>query len=143
MRYALIERHRGVWPIVVQCRVLQASASGYHQHRLRQAADVGPNQPPNHQTRGRLSDTALAVHIKVVFAEMKGLGFGRMPRILRRLRYGWPRIWRELDVASSGHVWRTPNLANSGKSGLSGRTGAQATAAYRNAGDGKAAPPWP
>ena len=78
MRYAFIERHRGTWPIVVQCRVLQVSASGYHQHRLRQAAEIGPNQP-----RRRLSDTALAVHIKAVFAEMKGA-------------YGWPRIWREL-----------------------------------------------
>ena len=78
MRYAFIERHRGAWPIVVQCRVLQVSASGYHQHRLRQAAEVGPNQPHR-----RLSDTALAVHIKAVFAEMKGA-------------YGWPRIWREL-----------------------------------------------
>jgi transposase InsO family protein len=83
VRYAFIERHRGVWPIVVQCHILQVSASGYHQHRLRQAADIGPNQPPNCQTRGRLSDTALAVHIKAVFAEMKGA-------------YGWPRIWREL-----------------------------------------------
>jgi len=78
VRYAFIERHRGMWPIVVQCRVLQVSASGYHQHRLRQAADFGPNQPPR-----RLSDTALAVHVKAVFAEMKGA-------------YGWPRIWREL-----------------------------------------------
>ncbi len=83
MRYAFIERHRGIWPIVVQCRVLQVSASGYHQHRLRQAADIGPNQPRNLPIRGRLSDTALAVHIKAVFAEMKGA-------------YGWPRIWREL-----------------------------------------------
>jgi transposase InsO family protein len=57
---------------------LQVSASGYHQHRLRQAAEVGPNQPHR-----RLSDAALAVHIKAVFAEMKGA-------------YGWPRIWREL-----------------------------------------------
>ena len=45
VRYAFVERHRGIWPIVVQCRVLQVSASGYHQHRLRQAADVGPNRP--------------------------------------------------------------------------------------------------
>ena len=45
---------------------------------MRQAADIGPNQPHR-----RLSDTALAVHIKAVFAEMKGA-------------YGWPRIWREL-----------------------------------------------
>jgi hypothetical protein len=67
VRYAFIERHRGAWPIVVQCRVLQVSASGYHQHRLRQAAEIGPNQPHR-----RLSDTALAVDIKAVFAEMKG-----------------------------------------------------------------------
>ena len=78
MRYAFIERHRGVWPIVVQCRVLQVSASGYHQHRSRQAADIGPNQPHK-----RISDTALLVRIKAIFNEMKGA-------------YGWPRIWREL-----------------------------------------------
>ena len=41
MRYAFIERHRGTWPIVAECRVLQVSASGYHQHRLRQAAERG------------------------------------------------------------------------------------------------------
>ena len=82
MRYAFVERHRGIWPIVVQCRVLQVSASGYHQHRLRQAADAGPNWPAVQPGR-RLSDTALVVHIKAVFAEMKGA-------------YGWPRIWREL-----------------------------------------------
>ena len=82
MRYAFVERHRGTWPIVVQCRVLQVSASGYHQDRLRQAADAGPNRPAVQPGR-RLSGTALAVHIKAVFAEMKGA-------------YGWPRIWREL-----------------------------------------------
>ena len=82
MRYAFVERHRDTWPIVVQCRVLQVSASGYHQDRLRQAADAGPNRPAVQPGR-RLSDTALAVHIKAVFSEMKGA-------------YGWPRIWREL-----------------------------------------------
>jgi transposase InsO family protein len=82
VRYAFVERHRDTWPIVVQCRVLQVSASGYHQDRLRQAADAGPNRPAVQPGR-RLSDTALAVHIKAVFSEMKGA-------------YGWPRIWREL-----------------------------------------------
>jgi transposase InsO family protein len=67
---------------VVQCRVLQVSASGYDQDRLRQAADAGPNRPAVQPGR-RLSDTALAIHIKAVFSEMKGA-------------YGWPRIWREL-----------------------------------------------
>ena len=82
VRYAFVERHRDTWPIVGQCRVLQVGASGYHQDRLRQAADAGPNRPAVQPGR-RLSDTALAVHIKAVFAEMKGA-------------YGWPRIWREL-----------------------------------------------
>ena len=66
MRYALIRRHGGTWPIVVQCRVLQVSASGYRHHRLQQATDIGPNQP--HRL---LSDAALAVHIKAGFARMK------------------------------------------------------------------------
>ncbi len=74
MRYALIRRRGGTWPIVVQCRVLQVSASGYRHHRLQQATDIGPNQP--HRL---LSDAALAVHIKAVFAGMKDA-------------YGWPMI---------------------------------------------------
>lgn len=68
MRYAFVERPRGTWPIMVQCRVLQVSASGYHQRRLRQAVDAGPSRPAVQPGR-RLSDTALAVHIKAVFAE--------------------------------------------------------------------------
>ena len=74
MRYAFIERHEQVWPITVQCRVLAVSASGYHQLRARSEA---PDQP------GRIRNMALLVHIRAVFAEMKGA-------------YGWPRIWREL-----------------------------------------------
>jgi len=75
VRYAFIERHEKVWPIKVQCRVLEVSASGYHQHRARREA---PDQPHR-----RISDMALVVYIRAVFAEMKGA-------------YGWPRIWREL-----------------------------------------------
>ncbi len=56
MRYAFIERHRQVWPITVQCRVLNVSVSGYHGHMARQAS----NAPRRH-----LSDEALLVHIKV------------------------------------------------------------------------------
>jgi len=33
MRYAFIEQHRSVWPIEVQCRVLQASRHGYYAWR--------------------------------------------------------------------------------------------------------------
>ena len=74
MKYAFIQRHRRVWPIRVQCRVLDASVSGYHQHlaRRREAAQ-----------RRHLSDEALLVHIRAAYAENCGA-------------YGWPRIWREL-----------------------------------------------
>jgi transposase InsO family protein len=74
MKYAFIERHSRVWPIRVQCRVLRVSVSGYHQHvaRRREVA-----------RRRHLSDEALLVHIRTVFAENRGA-------------YGWPRIWREL-----------------------------------------------
>ena len=92
VRYAFVERHHGSWPIMVQCRVLQVSASSYHQHRFRQAADAGPNRPAVQPGR-RLSDPALAVHIKAVFTEMKGA-------------YGWPLIWRELGArgTSAGKI---------------------------------------
>ena len=29
MKYAFIERHKKIWPIVIQCRVLEVSASGF------------------------------------------------------------------------------------------------------------------
>ena len=32
MKYAFIQRHRRVWPISVQCRVLRVSVAGYHEH---------------------------------------------------------------------------------------------------------------
>jgi len=35
MKYAFIQRHKLVWPISVQCRVLLVSVSGYHQHLSR------------------------------------------------------------------------------------------------------------
>ena len=76
MRYAFIERHREVWPIVVQCRVLEVSASGYRRHRVRRTAPAAsPSQ--------RVGDVALLVHVRAIFHEMKGA-------------YGWPRVWREL-----------------------------------------------
>lgn len=74
MKYAFIERHRRVWPISVQCRVLGVSVTGYHEHFVRRASGA---------QRRHLSDDALLVHIKAVYAESRG-------------GYGWPRIWREL-----------------------------------------------
>jgi putative transposase len=74
VKYAFIQRHRRVWPIRVQCRVLGVSVSGYHQHlaRRREIAQ-----------RRHLSDEALLVHIRAAYVENRGA-------------YGWPRIWRQL-----------------------------------------------
>jgi transposase InsO family protein len=74
MKYAFIQRHRLVWPIRVQCRVLLVSVSGYHQHLARRTRIA---------ERRHLSDEALLVHISAVYAE-------------NRAAYGWPRIWRQL-----------------------------------------------
>jgi len=74
VRYAFIQRHRRVWPISVQCRVLGVSVSGYHEHFVRRASVA---------QRRHLSDDALLVHIKAIHTETHG-------------GYGWPRIWKEL-----------------------------------------------
>jgi transposase InsO family protein len=74
VKYAFIQRHRRMWPISVQCRVLQVSVAGYHEHFVRRASGA---------QRRHLSDDALLVHIKAIHAETHG-------------GYGWPRTWREL-----------------------------------------------
>jgi len=74
VKYAFIDRHRLVWPIRVQCRVLGVSSTGYHQHRKRRARI---------QERRHLSDEALLAHIRSIQAETRGA-------------YGWPRVWRQL-----------------------------------------------
>ena len=74
MKYAFIERHRRLWPICVQCRVLLVSVSGFHQHLARRV-DIAK--------RRHLSDEALLVHFGAIYAENRGA-------------YGWPRIWRQL-----------------------------------------------
>ena len=58
----------------MQCRVLEASVAGYHEHFVRRASAA---------QRRHLSDDALLVHIKVIHAET-------------HCRYGWPRTWKEL-----------------------------------------------
>jgi transposase InsO family protein len=58
----------------VQCRVLEVSISGYHEHFVRSASSA---------QRRYLSDDALLVHIKAIYAETRGA-------------YGWPRIWKTL-----------------------------------------------
>jgi putative transposase len=74
LKYAFIQRHRSVWPISVQCRVLEVSVAGYHEHFVRRVSSA---------QRRHLSDDALLVHIKAIHAESRGA-------------YGWPRIWKEL-----------------------------------------------
>jgi len=74
VRYAFVERHKKVWPIRVQCRVLEVSVSGYHQH-VRWRKQIAQ--------RRHLRDAALLVHIRAMFAAHRGA-------------YGWPRVWRKL-----------------------------------------------
>ena len=60
---ARVKRHRRVWPISVQCRVLRISVSGYHEHCVRKTRGA---------QRRWLSDDALLVHIKAIHAETGG-----------------------------------------------------------------------
>jgi hypothetical protein len=63
-----------VWPISVQCRVLEVSVAGYHAHVVRAASTA---------QRRHLSDAALLVPIQAIHAETRG-------------SYGWPRTCKEL-----------------------------------------------
>jgi transposase InsO family protein len=80
MKYAFIQRNRRVWPIRVQCRVLRVSVSGYHEHLVRRRDLL---------RRLHLSEEALLLHIRTVYAENRGA-------------YGWPRIWRQLRAQGMG-----------------------------------------
>ena len=62
MKYAFIQQHWHAWPVSVQCRVLHVSAASYHAHLARRAGDA---------QRQRLSDEALLVHIKALYAETR------------------------------------------------------------------------
>ena len=74
MKYALIRRHRRVWPIRVQCRMLGVSVAGYHEHFVRRLQIA---------RRRHLSAEALVVQIRAVYVANRGA-------------YGWPRVWRAL-----------------------------------------------
>ena len=80
MKYAFIQRNKLVWPISVQCRVLQVSVSGYHAHLWRRV---------NLAQRRHFSDEALLVHISAVYAENRGA-------------YGWAA--HLAATASAGHT---------------------------------------
>jgi putative transposase len=77
VRYAFIERHRRVWPIVDQCRVLEVCASGFRVWRKRQSSER------RRASGKRVSDLALLTHIRAAFAASKQT-------------YGWPRMVRQL-----------------------------------------------
>ena len=76
MKYAWIEKNKLRWPVYVQCRVSGVSASGYRQHLARRKKIL---------TRRHLSETALVVEIRAVYAAARGA-------------YGWPRVWRQLKA---------------------------------------------
>ena len=75
MRYAFVEKHRTVWPVADQCRVLEVSASGFRAWRKRGCGTPAPGK--------RLSGPALLAHVRAAFAASKQT-------------YGWPRLWRQL-----------------------------------------------
>ncbi|MGF7176116.1 IS3 family transposase [Azospirillum doebereinerae] len=77
VKYTLIQRHRDLWPISVQCSTLGVSARGFRQYVRREA---GTDAAPAGQRVGNL---ALLTHIKAIHTETRGA-------------YGWPRVWREL-----------------------------------------------
>jgi putative transposase len=77
VRYAFIERHKRVWPIVDQCRVLEVAVSGFQAWRKR------PSAKPLAKAGGRVTDLALITHIRAAFAVSKQT-------------YGWPRMVRQL-----------------------------------------------
>jgi len=74
MKYAHIDRSRHLWPVRMQCDVLDVSFTGYHQHLERRRQMAG---------RRHMTEAALLVHIRALHAELRGA-------------YGWPRMWREL-----------------------------------------------
>jgi transposase InsO family protein len=79
VKYAWIGKHQTLWPLTLSCEVLGVSASGYFEHRKRQARA----QPSKPGTNRRISNEALLVHILAIHAQVKH-------------EYGWPKMWKEL-----------------------------------------------
>jgi DNA-sulfur modification-associated len=50
LKYAFINRYRRVWQISVQCRVLEASVAGYHEHFVRAASTAQRRHLTSHST---------------------------------------------------------------------------------------------
>lgn len=85
MRYRFIENHRSVWPIAVQCEVLQVARSGYYAWRKR---------PPSvrAQRQANLTDRIQAIHNQK-----------------HQDVYGAPRIHQEL--VAQGHACNRKTVA--------------------------------
>ena len=81
MRYAFIHAHRDVWPITIQCRVLEVSTTGYYAWTQRQDS-------PRAQ-----EDDRLAHAIRTIYARHRG-AYGT-PRITEELRDDGYRISRK------------------------------------------------
>ena len=74
MRYAVIARHVGEFPVRLMCRVLDVSVAGFYAFLKR---------PPSWRA---LIDEVLMAHVRIAFAESGGT-------------YGAPRVLRELQAA--------------------------------------------
>lgn len=83
MRYACIEEQRESYDVVMMCRVLEVSRSGYYKWRSRPGGE-------RRQAEGRL-----LLEIRAAHRASRG-------------SYGAPRIWRELREqgveCSRGHI---------------------------------------
>jgi putative transposase len=85
MRYYFIEDHRSVWPIIVQCDVLQVTRSGYYAWRKRPLS-------PRAQRQANLTDRIQAIHAQK-----------------HQDVYGAPRIHKEL--VAQGHTCNRKTVA--------------------------------
>jgi putative transposase len=72
MRYRFIHEHRGVWPVPIQCRVLEVSRSGYYAWRSRPVSQTA-------RRRAELTERIRQIHQRPHHAN-----------------YGAPRVHREL-----------------------------------------------
>jgi putative transposase len=85
MRYRFIEDHRSVWPIAVQCEVLQVARSGYYAWRKRPPS-------PRAQRQANLTNRIQAIHAQK-----------------HQDAYGAPRIHQEL--VAQGHACNRKTVA--------------------------------
>ena len=77
MRFAFIKEHQEVWPIKIQCSVLEVSRSGFYAWRGREPSAT-------QMRRESLTETIREIHIE------------------SRRTFGGPRVYREL--LKQGHA---------------------------------------